>query len=369
MDNNKSKTKSINSLKKKNENQNEKKIISTVQNEKDGFNNKNLGPERIKFLCNLTKDSYSDHNWLDNTFTTFESINNILYLIYSNKDRSIIAYNIIDNKKIIEIKNAHNKFITNFRYYYDKFKNIDLIMSISSFDNNLKLWNVNNWTCIIDIKNINSSGSLVSACFLKDNNINYIVASNDRLSNCEKIKIFDFEGKKIKEINDSNYLTCYIDSYYDNKFSKNYIITGNYKFVQSYDYNENKLYHKYCDEDQNSHISIIFINNNDTLKFIESCMDGNIRIWDFHSCILIDKIKIIDQYLIGICLWNDDYLFIGTSQKSIILFDLKNKQVIKNLIGSNQYIVCVKKINHPKYGECLISQGDELNQIKLWVKK
>ena len=50
----------------------------------------------------------------------FKSINtfDILYLIYTNENKSILFFDLINNKKIIEIKNAHNKFITNFRYLF-----------------------------------------------------------------------------------------------------------------------------------------------------------------------------------------------------------------------------------------------------------
>ena len=29
-------------------------------------------------------------------------------------------------------------------------------------------------------------------------------------------------------------------------------------------------------------------------------------------------------------------------------------------------VLTIKKIFHPKYGDCLISQGNDLSQIKLW---
>ena len=89
-------------------------------------------------------------------------------------------------------------------------------MSISYQDNILKLWNVSNWECSLNISNINNEGYLFSACFLKKNNQNYIITSNlNWNSNPEKIKIFDFNGNKIKEINESNENTLFVDSFYD----------------------------------------------------------------------------------------------------------------------------------------------------------
>ena len=46
----------------------------------------------LKFLKNIVDDAYCPIN-LDNTFIIFESIDNILYLIYSNKNKSIIFLN------------------------------------------------------------------------------------------------------------------------------------------------------------------------------------------------------------------------------------------------------------------------------------
>ena len=55
-------------------------------------------PKDLIFLKDLVIDSYSN-NWLIDKFIVFKSFNSILYLIYSDNNKSIISYNIIDNKK------------------------------------------------------------------------------------------------------------------------------------------------------------------------------------------------------------------------------------------------------------------------------
>ena len=42
--------------------------------------------------------------------------------------------------------------------------------------------------------------------------------------------------------------------------SKNYIVTGNYKYARSYDYEKNKIYHQY--KNANSGVLSIKIENN-----------------------------------------------------------------------------------------------------------
>ena len=81
----------------------------------DNFSN----PKNIQFLKYLTKDVESGYLF-DNAFSIFKSINNILYLIYSNVEKSIIIYDLINNRKIIEIKNAHKEYITNIKHCFDK---------------------------------------------------------------------------------------------------------------------------------------------------------------------------------------------------------------------------------------------------------
>ena len=330
---------------------------------------KNSGPPNIIFSNNITKDSYTN-GILDNTFIIFNSIYDLLYFIYS-KRKSIILYNLINNKKINEIKNAHNEDISNFRHYLDKTIKIDLVISLSKNDNNIKLWNIKNLECLHNIKRINENGWLYSSCFLNDNNKTYIVTSNWSLGNSEYIKVFDLKGNKVKKINNSNDKTFFIDSYYDNNLLKNYIITSNKGYIKSYDYNNNKIFHKYCDDNDDDHTNLIIYNKNEIIQLIDSCSEGTIRIWHFNTGELLNKIKIknIDYGLTGICLWNDEYIFIGSQDKTIKLVEIKNGKIIKNLNGHTECLICIKKIIHPIYGECLISQGRRYDQIKLWINK
>ena len=83
-------------------------------------------------------------------------------------------------------------------------------MSVSEDDNNIRIWNVNNWECIQNITNINNVGELLSPCFLKENNQIYIITSNcNKNGNSEYIKVFDLNGQKIREINNYHSINKY----------------------------------------------------------------------------------------------------------------------------------------------------------------
>ena len=49
------------------------------------------------------------------------------------------------------------------------------------------------------------------------------------------------------------------------------------------------------------------------------------------------------------------------------LINVKNEKIDKNLKGHSYEIVTIKKMVHPQYGECLLSQDRENNQIKIWT--
>jgi len=327
-------------------------------------------PKDIKLLSNVINDSFVYSN-LDYSFTVFNSINNILYLIYSDVDKSMISYDLKNQRKINEIKNIHDEFITNFRHYLDEINKRDLVMSMSRNDNNIKIWNINNFECLLNLKNVNQNGCIYSACFLKDNSQNYILTSNRNMNGeSSEIKLFDFKGKKIDEIKDSKDQTFFIDTFYDNILNKNFIITGNFGYIKSFDYTKNELYHKYddnkCDNNDRFHCSIIIKNNERKVKLIESSGDGFIRIWNFHSGLLLNKIQ-VGPRLYSICLWNNNYLFVGCQDNTIKLIELNNKLIVKSLYGHDNWVLTLKKVCDNKGKELLISQNWGISPIKIWL--
>ena len=111
--------------------------------------------------------------------------------------------------------------------------------------------------CILNIIKVNESGVLFSACFLNDNDNIFILSSNCNTSlfctTFEPIKLFDLNGNKIKDIENSNDRTYFINTYYDNNLSKNFIVACNFNYLKSYDFGKSKMYKKYYDWDDGAH--------------------------------------------------------------------------------------------------------------------
>ena len=335
----------------------EKKPSKKLKNKKE-----NKIPS-ITFYKILENESLSFYD-IDNTFIVFESYDNLIYLVYSNETLSIVLYNLVDEKKICEIKNAHKDFIQNFRHYQDESEKRDLVLSIS-LDNNIKLWNINNFECIYNYEKVNNSGFLYSACFLNDNNNKYILSCNDGFTFSESIKVFDFYGNMIKEIKDSYDSTNFIDVYYDNKSTNKYIITGNSDYMKSYNYDLNEVYHIYNQNIDNNryHHNLIVYDDGEIVNLI-NLFFGKILIWNFHSGELLRTIEIKDNTINSFCLWRNEYIFIGCLDNSMKLMEFKNGKIIKELKNDSNTIN-LKAITIPKLGDCLISQ-EIGKKIKLW---
>ncbi len=298
-------------------------------------------PSKLIFYKNIIQDRWTKQDGYKNKFLIFNSIYNFSCLIYTNSSCSIICYNINENKKINEIKKAHKYNILDFQHYLDKKNKRDLILSISSWIYDIKLWVINKLECIYIFKQSNykdlgdelfefySDAFVYTACFLYNMDNYYIVIGKFFIfvtDNKFPIEVFDFNGNFVKRINDSNEGTEKIICYYDELTSKQFIISIYGNSLKSFYFDENKVYHKYSENNNNKNINddnsensdnnidneinLIIYKEDKIIKLIGLNNEGILRIWNFHSAELLKKLDIIRIY--SICLWNNKYLFIGS---------------------------------------------------------
>lgn len=393
-------------------------IASNLYNEKDtNTNNKDntippppinqnsyifeSDPENLKIIQKISS-SRSD---FDNSFALYTSSkeDNHLIMVFPTSQNSLEFFDFSAESLIKSIPNAHNSVISCVRHYFCKNLEADLIMSGSVFDRQIKIWNAETFNCILRINEAHQTGYMYSVCMIIDNKKkqNFIVSSCD--SNKESLKLWDFKGKMIKKIFDSSEEeTVFIDTYYDLNVKKFFIITGNKKYIKSFDYLKNKVYKKYLDREINSnslHVSVLVITPNDInqikenkIKMIESSKDGYIRVWGFHSGIMLKKIK-MENKINGICLWKENMILVCLDDKGIALlnndFGLsfneednkeENKeekgqkktiieekaQIMKYYAGHEGGVCSIKKIICDDFGECMVSQQVKEGPIILW---
>ena len=333
-----------------------KKVNKNKNSKKNLIKNNDFNPENLGYIGILALYSYGEY-YLDNTICVFKSINNFVYLIYSDEEKSIISIDLYEYQIINKVKKAHKKDISNFRYFFDNKNKIEIILSLSSDDNCIKLWNFKNWECLLELKGIKGYCYLYSVCLINDNNENYIIASNIN-SFGGLIKAYDFKGNEVKELKNSKGKKTIIINYYDNKTNKNYIISGFEGYIKSFDFKENKLYHKYKIKCDNGMVNSLIVNDKENvIKIIEGNENNLLKIWDFHSGELIDTFYLYGG-VIGLCLWDSKYLLVGRKE-AIQLIDMVEGKVSKVFYEPNGHILCIRKFLHPKYGECFIAKSSE----------
>ena len=326
-------------------------------------------PPKMSFCKNLIKKSMVKYLG-DNNFIVFESINKEIILVFSSVRNTINFFDIDKYELIKDIPEAHKSQITNFRYARDTNYNRDLLLSIADKIKNIRIWDIKTLNCILNIDQVYSNGFLFSACFLIDeiNKKNYVISIN---YNSEPLKIFSLEGNNLySQIKDFEHKIYVVDTFFNKFKRKYYIILGCETCIISLNFEEQTIYNIYNDYSSDCLHMYFSINCKDNKVYlIDSDLKGYIRIWDFDTGKMLKKYLLGEKLkLRGICLWNENYVFVGASDKFIKLVDLRNGEVVDNLRCYDN-VTTIKKIHSYKFGESLLLQGRSNNgQIKLWKK-
>ena len=220
----------------------------------------------------------------------FKSLNSIFYFIYIKYEcKTIFCYNLSNEQLFFVIKDAHPDYIKNIKYIFDKQHKRDLIMTIST--QKIKIWNAINFQCLTDInKKYNDIYKICDISYISNNNYIHIIESSNEVP----ILIYDIEGNKIKEI--KNEETIYeLETFFDDKSSKSYIILNNDSYLKSYDYDNDKEYIYYFHDTYNTLFYILINNKKDETQLIGVGHNYPfIIIWNFHT-----GEKLYDIYLKG----------------------------------------------------------------------
>ena len=333
----------LNKTFKENKIKNENSIIIMSNADLDESMSLDDSPFRFKVQKCITKKSHvnllnSDLNaFIDRTFAVFKSIQNQYLLIYSYsenfKDYSLISYDILKDKKIKVIKNAHHDRIFTCIHYYNKHYKVDLLIT-GAFDKLIKIWNISkNFEIIYKLKPdyiYVENTYLLSECLLFFSKNIYIIASAYEIkSKGYNILYYNiFDDNDTGKLNNSEDNTNYLETFYNN--DNPYIIAANCGNVKIFDYLKNKLIKKFSDKDNSiNYLSVIIHQNKNKKCLISTSSDGLLRIWDYKEPeILLESIQTFSHsWLIGLDLINNQYLLGACADGSLKEFDLKNNYV------------------------------------------
>ena len=321
-------------------------------------------PKNLYFKKNICLNAHRT-NTIDKVFCVFNSFQKMNLLCWGNTNH-LEFFDIDSNKIIKDISNAHTSTIFCCRHFPDNRNKIDYIIT-TSLDYSIKLWNVNNFLCQTWIKSVYMTKNIFSACLLLNeySSHSYIVTScvNDFM------KLYDLSGKYKFSFGCKDINTFFVNSYFDIKNKKYYVINGNGIDVRSYNAKDGQLYNRYQGLPRSFHTGAVIYETKTEIILVEIDGNGYIRMWNFHTAELIKAIFTSSFLnLRGICLWNYKYLIVGANDHQIKIVDIKQGKISKSFKEHTATICTLEKINSKLYGECLLSQGMD-GAIKLWSTK
>ena len=320
-------------------------------------------PHKLEYKEDICSTAHKT-NSIDRVFCAFKAYTGESLVVWGTPQYSLECYDLEKRKITKTVIGAHSQTIFSCRHYVERKNKKDYIIT-SSYDRKIKVWDIKTWSIVVNIASAHSGSYIYSVCLLNEENenVNYIISSAPN----EFMKVWNFSGKFLRNFGVNDESVYFIDFYHDTKRNEYYIINCNSMDVKSYVFKTGKLFKQYKGTPQTWHMSAVVIDNKEKPILVESDGNGNIRMWDFNTGILIKNISSSGSVnLRGICLWSEDYLFATGSDYKIKLFNLKEGKLEKSLKSHTGTVCTLEKVVHPKYGECLISQALD-GKLKLWT--
>ena len=346
------------------------KVINLIENLGDFYGEKindqevnitinNYNPQNVNYIKQISSNFGCCENAIYDCICFFESRNNEYILGYPDSSfKSIIFYDINNNKENKKFNNAHEQQIYTIKHYLYEY---DMILS-TSYNNDIKIWNFKEGLNILTISKIfEFSNNVYSSCIVFNGNNFNIFCTGDN----DHIKLFSAKGKFIQNIGNEVKYRFYIDSSEIDK--KKYLLVGGKKGIEVYNYPGLTEYYTFKEgNDTSSHNEAKITKINDTYNLIDTGSFNSIRIWDFLNKILLSKIPSDNTSVLrGFIIINNRYLLIGSQDNNIKEFDIEKKIMIKSITKHSNYSVGIKPVKDKNGNLFIVSYGCDKN-IYLW---
>ena len=345
------------------------KKMTKIENETN-INNLEENFMQFKYKLDITKTNDAQYG-VNDIFEVFKSYkNNKEYIVSKNiNNNSLDIIQIEDNKKILSLK-GHNDNIRTIRYFINE-NNYNEYIITADKNKIVIVWDITNDYNIlhkIDTKYLHIYSCLL--VFEKNNRNNIIVSTSQTDINNASTKVYSLEtGKFIKFLKKTNnYSIYYLLSWKNKRDNKYYIIQLANKLIIINSLFDDDIYALLSCKYEDAHYSGFISNNNNNEYLFSSSINGYINIWDLYNKNNIKSINANGCNLSHIIKWNNSLIIVGYFlNKTFKIIDLTTGNIINQIKGQHSHeVVCVKKINHPLYGESLLT-GSKDNTIKLWI--
>jgi hypothetical protein len=259
------------------------------------------------------------------------------------------------------------------RYFKDPYTKKDYLISCD------RKYKIIVWSLDDDCKNIfekeEKYESFIYSVILMFEPNNKIYAVTSTLANGESfIHPLDDKTKKF-EIKDTKDLFVYFMTYWwdEKKQEHNIISCGKNKILISQikpGSNNNTNYHIQTDEKHPYNLGGMVYKNKDKDFLITSATYGLIKVIDLQAKKEFKSITFEDVFLYSFIKWNDHYLLVNDClQRRILVLDINDFTVKSKVLCPEMYFDrFIKKVDHPIYGESIMSVGIDW-KIKLFVNR
>ena len=295
----------------------------------------------------------------------------------------IYIIRITDNQLLRSLK-GHTECLSCINYFQnDKNKNEEYILSVD-IKGIIIIWDINN-NFKIKYK-INTKESVIYSSIIifnsnnnqknnKDNN--YIITSNNCNSEKEFLnysKIYSLSnGKFIKNLTNTNSKkTYYILPWHEKKNNILYEIECCYERIVIINIEENKLYHEFLSEGDTETFTCGLVFNKNNIDYLCTLsLHGMLKFWDLENKRFIVKIKTGGLNSRVMIQWSEKYIILSDKKsddnnKTFKILDIDSFKIISNIGGKHASpITCIKKINHSKYGNIIVT-GETGKSLIVW---
>lgn len=314
-------------------------------------------------------DCYQDKNGEIILIAPFFDYQNIL------KQEHHISLINLRNNKVIKKLEGHKDRVVTVRYFQDPITKNDYLISADR-KHHIIVWELSN-ECSKRLDIVISYEGFIYSCLLifEEKKMWAVVSS---LAENNITKVIDVDNKDhICDINDSHKLSVYFLTYWHNKEAldntqeHNIIQCGKNKILIS-EFPANNTYHFFKTDEKHPYnlAGIVFKNNNKDILAV-SASYGLIQILDLATKTIIKSFGIENVHLYSFVKWNDDYLLINDClQRRILVLDIKKDYKVRSKVLCPQmhFDRFIKKVEHPLFGESILSIGIDY-KIKLFINR
>ena len=299
--------------------------------------------------------------------------NNELYLITSDKEFTISITRIRDKQLIKSLPGIENKRINMIKHFFNNKDSNDYL--VASFKGaNIKIWNLtNNFNLIFSFHvDYSQNSSIYSALLYFSENKNYLITCSNCKENNDYTKLYNFDdGTFLSNLSYSNAVDVYYLLLW-NYNNNDYLIQCCSFIVLIHNLKDGKFVRRLSKgSNETIHNSACIIRSEEGIDYLYiGNVNGLIDVWNLNNFQFKQSIRYFKSYYYHFLSWNNRYIIIAEKFNcSIIIVDTKYNKIINVLKNiQDSFVVSLKKIYHPIYGESLLISNID-NKLLLWTSK